>query len=188
MKTKLLLFAVVLFATCLSASAKKWLINLGGPFGNIYSPNTVSVEVGDTIEWVGSFSTHPLLSTAVPSGASTFANNTGSLFDYPVTVDGEYTYKCTVHGAFGMPGQFTATVPAGINETIAANVKIFPSVTHDAVSVILPANNEKLSLSLFNVEGRLIHQSIAPAAGTASLDMGALNNGMYLLVIRNDNT
>ena len=86
------------------------------------------------------------------------------------------------------PLVFTATVPAGINETIAANVKIFPSVTHDAVSVILPANNEKLSLSLFNVEGRLIHQSIAPAAGTASLDMGALNNGMYLLVIRNDNT
>ena len=54
---------------------------------------------------------HPLSSTTIPSGATSFHQGSGSTFFYTVTIAGVYNYQCDVHFSLGMIGSFTATVP-----------------------------------------------------------------------------
>ena len=86
------------------------MISFGGGLGLIYSPDQLTVAVGDSITWQGSFSTHPLSSTSVPQGAATFNKTSGSTFIYHVLVAGTYNYICDIHVGAGMTGSFNATV------------------------------------------------------------------------------
>jgi len=83
--------------------------------GNYYfNPNTLNVEVGDTVKWVWVQGSHTTTSTTIPSGAATWDHpiNSGSTsYSYKVTVAGTYNYKCTPHAAMGHLGSFTATAP-----------------------------------------------------------------------------
>ena len=79
-------------------------------FGNyFYSPSNITdVAIGDTIEWRGDFSMHPLQSLNVPEGAATFSNNTGTVYQYIVNIEGTYTYWCATHGVSdNMVGSFS---------------------------------------------------------------------------------
>ena len=113
--------AMVCFAAFLaagtSAHATTHIIQFGGAFGFAYSPNSLTVSVGDTIVWDGSFSVHPLSSTSVPAGAASFHNTSGTTFSYHVTVAGTYDYQCDVHFGIGMVGSFTAVIATGIENT-----------------------------------------------------------------------
>lgn len=100
-----LLLAVIMSSTAFSTVH---VIQFGGTFGNAYVPPSLTVTVGDTIEWQGPFSVHPLSSTSVPAGASAWHNGTGTVFDYVVGIPGAYNYQCDVHGGLGMVGAFTA--------------------------------------------------------------------------------
>jgi len=64
------------------------LIQFGGSFGLNYSPNTLTVNVGDTIRWQGNFSFHPLSSVTIPAGALSWTNTTGTVFTYVVQIPG----------------------------------------------------------------------------------------------------
>jgi len=85
--------------------------------GTSFSPNTLSVTVGDVINFVGSFAFHIIQSTGVPAGAAAFGpTNAGTVtFSYTVTVAGTYNYQCNIHAAMGMTGTFTATAATGPN-------------------------------------------------------------------------
>lgn len=76
-----------------------------------FSPNSLNVNVGDTIMWVLGSGNHTTTSTSVPSGAATWdspINGTTTSFTYVVSVIGTYNYKCTPHG---FTGSFTAFSP-----------------------------------------------------------------------------
>jgi plastocyanin len=91
------------------------LIQFGGAFGFAYSPSSLSVAVGDTIHWTGDFSTHPLSSSTIPSGAASWSCSAGTDFFYVVQKSGQFDYYCTDHGTStggGMAGSFTATATA----------------------------------------------------------------------------
>jgi plastocyanin len=88
------------------------VVQFGGSLGFIYSPSSFNATVGDTVKWEGDFSTHPLVSTSVPSGAQTWQSSSGSSFSYRIAVAGSYAYHCTVHFSIGMAGTFTATESA----------------------------------------------------------------------------
>jgi plastocyanin len=76
-----------------------------------YDPDTLKVEVGDTIMWQAddssSFAGHPLESYSFPAGASAIYVNTGTTFEYVVMVEGTYKYRCQLHWQNGMLGQFS---------------------------------------------------------------------------------
>jgi len=91
-----------------SSAQTKHIIQFGGSFGFAYVPSSLSVSVGDIVEWQGDFTSHPLSSTTIPAGAPSWHNGTGSLFDYTVGVVGTYNYQCDVHGSEGMVGSFVA--------------------------------------------------------------------------------
>lgn len=105
MQTRLL---SILFFLSLSASATVHVVNVSS---FQFSPSSLTVAVGDTIEWVWVNGSHTTTSTNIPAGAqswnSTISPNVTS-FQYIVTTPGTYAYRCTPH-SLSMTGSFTAT-------------------------------------------------------------------------------
>jgi len=75
-----------------------------------YTPDQLSAAVGDTIQWSGDFTFHPMSSTTIPVGAQSWNVTTGMFFQYIVSIPGMYNYQCDNHFLFGMIGSFTASV------------------------------------------------------------------------------
>ena len=67
-----ILWVMVLLTTVTTLHATTHVVQFGGTFGFTYSPNSLNVSEGDTVQWEGDFSMHPLSSTSVPVGASSF--------------------------------------------------------------------------------------------------------------------
>lgn len=78
-------------------------INFGGALGTNYSPADMRISPGDSIQWLGDFAMHPLVSDdglwATVSGGTQYSHT----FDQP----GVYPYHCATHSAFGMKGTVT---------------------------------------------------------------------------------
>ncbi len=110
------IWTIVFLTMATVAHAATHIIQFGGTVGFHYSPNSLNVSVGDTIQWEGDFSMHPLSSTSVPAGGLSFHQATGSVFSYPVLIAGAYLYQCDFHAGLGMTGSFT-TLLTGIENT-----------------------------------------------------------------------
>ncbi len=116
MSLRMFAIGIFLIATTAAAGATTYVIKFGGSLGDAYSPSVLQVAVGDTVQWQGSFSFHPLKSLVVPAEAAAFSDSTGTVFSYPVTVAGTYTYECTHHVTLGMAGVFTTLSLSGVAE------------------------------------------------------------------------
>ena len=99
-----------LFSLASFVRADNHIVSFGGPLGLNYSPAQLTVAVGDSITWLGSFSSHPLISTSIPPAAASFQKTSGNTFIYPVLVAGDYSYECDFHAGSGMKGTFNAIV------------------------------------------------------------------------------
>jgi plastocyanin len=178
--------ALLLTVACIhSLAAATYTIS----FGNYaYSPNQLSVKVGDTIVWAGDFSMHPLSSTSVPQSAATWHVTSGSSFSYVVHVAGQYNYQCDIHFSIGMVGSFTATGAGTISRemkpfsgNIDRGIVYFPSLRAIVVGTGALAS-DLITFTLYDAQGRLI---IAMAAGAGSpaaarmVDVSALQSGLY---------
>jgi len=180
---------VVLLFNAITAAAVTHVINFGGALGNNYSPNTLTVNVGDTITWMGTFSSHPLEATMRPSGAAPFGTGSGTSYSYPVTVAGDYAYRCTFHFASGMTGTFTAVaVSTDISEAASPDdVRVMPSLTHDVVNVMLasPSGN-KVSAEIVNADGKRMAEAVLISGTSAQLDFTPLAAGTYFVIVRSE--
>src|SRR5258708_2131260 len=109
---KTFFFSVLLFISTQSFAVTR-TINFGG---TSFTPNTLDCNVGDVINFVGSFANHIIQSTSVPGGAAAFGpTNAGTAnFSYTITVAGTYNYQCNIHAAMGMTGSFTAAGAAPV--------------------------------------------------------------------------
>lgn len=108
--------------------------------GNYYfNPNTLNVEVGDTVKWIWVQGSHTTTSTTIPSGAATWDHpiNSGSTsYSYKVTVAGTFNYKCTPHAAMGHLGSFTATAPAPALSVSPSSQNVTSSAGNTTFNVI----------------------------------------------------
>ena len=194
---RLMLLTMMVTALCSSASrsATNYTIEFGGALGLTYSPNFLSVSVGDTITWVGDFVTHPLSSTTIPAGATPWHNGTGSSFSYVVQVPGSYNYTCDVHGP-GMSGSFNATATGVVEEGNGLNALSFrleqnyPNPFNPSTVIRfdvpggkgnLPASNVKLVV--YNLLGRevavLVNERKAAGTYEVKFDAQGLSSGVY---------
>jgi len=78
-------------------------IEFGGALGSAYSPKDVRISPGDSVEWLGDFAMHPLVS----DDGLWQVVGTGSEFSYTFDQTGTYDYHCQVHSALGMRGTVT---------------------------------------------------------------------------------
>jgi plastocyanin len=98
------------FAVATTSQATTHIVKFGHSLLYTYSPDTMSIRVGDTIQWEGDFTFHPLQSFQVPLGADSFYyDGVDTMYRYAIKVEGEYNYRCTQHDSSqGMYGAFSA--------------------------------------------------------------------------------
>ena len=66
-------------------------------------------------------------------------------------------------------------------------VRLYPNPTQDFVQIDLKEAYPELQLSLFSLQGILVQQQKIHHKTSIRLDLGQLENGMYLLVLTDQN-
>jgi plastocyanin len=166
-------------------------ITFGGAAGFTYQPSTLSVTVGDTIEWIGDFGFHPLASTQIPAGASAFTNGSGSSFSYVVPAVGTYNYVCTVHGGSGMTGSFTA-IAAGVRSASTASVTLEQSSPNPAIgstSIRFTLEHaQPVEIELYSIDGikvaTVLNEPRAAGEQSVTVSTDRLASGSYIYLLR----
>lgn len=85
-----------------------------GPNGDFrFAPSSVTVAVGDVVEWVWSSGGHNVVADSTPEGADwtgtegapTAVYDAGHAYSHTFDVAGTYTYYCNPHRGSGMTGE-----------------------------------------------------------------------------------
>jgi plastocyanin len=177
---------MLLFMTLSVLKAENHVILFGGTVGFNYSPAELSVAVGDTVTWQGSFSSHPLSSTSVPQGAASFQNGSGSSFSYLVTVQGTYNYKCDIHA--GMTGSFSATVSSVEENAVLPDIfhldQNYPNPFNPSTTIAFTLPKaEYVDLKIFDSLGkevtRIVTDKLDPGNHVYHFDRHDLASGVY---------
>ncbi|OGO29561.1 MAG: hypothetical protein A2Z16_06985 [Chloroflexi bacterium RBG_16_54_18] len=72
-----------------------------------YNPAKIYITAGDTVNWQGNFTAHPLVSD---DGLWAMISSGGS-FDFVFQNPGDYLYHCNIHAGMGMRGEVIVTGP-----------------------------------------------------------------------------
>lgn len=194
MKSKLFflsLAAIVLFAS--GVFAKKHVIQ----FQNYsYAPNTLTVAIGDTVEWDGSFISHPLVADQFPTGATKFDNvGSGSSFQYVVTVAGTYNYSCLYHKiSHNMFGSFTTqanAVPPVVSTQAPDKLYVTPNPSSSMVMIDYSVNQSgAVRLSITTIDGKqvslLVDKVMQAGDYMEHLDISKFASGTYIVTLEAD--
>jgi hypothetical protein len=174
---------ILLLFVCFRGYSTLHTISFGSFF---YSPNNLTVNVGDTVRWSGSFTTHPLASTAVPSGAATFSNSSGTVFNYVITVAGTYTYACQNHSS--MTGVIIALNSSGVNQVTNSDSGPAIMVDDNSISIISPGNNPSdYSIEIISLLGNLSYENkFGNSQNELQIDTRELTPGIYFVRITED--
>lgn len=78
-------------------------VEFGGALGTTYSPKDVRIAPGDSVEWLGDFTMHPLVS----DDGLWQVVGTGTEFSHTFDQVGTYDYHCQTHSVLGMRGTVT---------------------------------------------------------------------------------
>ena len=112
-------FAFVVCCTAiislLSSSADTIQVQVGAG-GLRFTPQNVTIQVGDTVEWIWAANGHSSTSGTPgnPDGLwDSGLHNSGFVFSHTFTTEGTFSYYCTPHGGCcGMVGSVTVTAVA----------------------------------------------------------------------------
>jgi plastocyanin len=183
------IFLFLAFAAPLQA--KTYVVQFGGSLGDVYSPASFNVSVGDTVQWVGTFAAHPLSSTSVPAGAATFHVASGSTFSYRVTAAGSYQYKCDFHVSLGMEASFTASAATSVaNDQNAFQPNLFrleqnypnPFNPSTVIGYQLPVTG-LVTMKVYNILGKevatLVNETKEAGSYAVHFDASGLASGTY---------
>ena len=186
MKLAISLCALLAFTTI---SAKTHLIAFGGALGNNYVPLALpEVHIGDTVRWEGEFSAHPLTSDTIPVGATPFANDAGTVFEYVPTVEGIYGYHCQFHGAMGV-GMFGGfqVVSASVKQTKTVEGELLQNYPNPAQGTTTMSftltKSTKVNLGVFTLDGKEVANvaqgTLSQGQHSYTLDVSSLPAGLY---------
>lgn len=164
--------------------------------GGSFSPNTMSVNVGDTVRWTFTGGSHTTTSTSVPGGAATWDSpiNSGTTsFDYKVTVAGTYNYKCTPHNFTGI---ITASSVTGIQNVFEAAIitSLYPNpFTNELFIEQGNENPEYTQISISDILGKQIKNidiNALPAISSDKrrIDVSELPKGIYFVTLKGNGT
>jgi plastocyanin len=186
---------LVMGALCLSVQslwATTHVVQFGGSHGFTYSPSTFSAQVGDTVQWEGDFSLHPLSSTSVPATALTWHAASGTSFIYAIKVAGAYNYRCDVHFTSGMIGSFTATESSvrysvrlpgeGRADDVRLSIQDLSRTPFVSLTV---SKARQVTVKVFDLSGReqstVIDHVLMPGYYSIPLDRATMASGFYFI-------
>lgn len=107
MKKMYFLFSLLVLFCSLNAHAVTRNVSVSD---FVFTPATMTVNIGDVVQWNWVSGGHTTTSMAIPAGAAAWNSpitSNSTTFSYTVTTAGTYNYVCTPH-APSMAGSFTA--------------------------------------------------------------------------------
>jgi plastocyanin len=181
---KLYLLLIILSLFSLSTSANVHVVDVSD---NVFTPPSINVIVGDTIQWKWLQGTHTTTSTSVPTGAAAWDApiNSGSIiYNYQVQVAGTYNYHCSFHP--GMTGSFTASA-VGVPE-FSSEQTFNWSIADNDLTVTLNLNRiSNLRIHLYTMLGRDVKElaSLQNFQGSfeETFSIAGLPKGIYFLQV-----
>lgn len=153
--------------------------------GLTFSPQTLTVQVGDTVRWVWSAGSHTTTSGDIPAGALPWdnpLNQNNTEFEYVVEMAGVYNYHCTPHQTMGMSGTieaFPATGHLQFENASPFEVLIEPGGKN---LTIQSNSNQILHVTLYTLSGVEVLNTIV--SDVSIQNPGVLQGGMYILRIK----
>ncbi len=166
-KRCLLSFAIVLITPLLATAATHIITQSGFTF----SPQNITIQVGDTVQWNWSAGSH-----TVTSGTDLSDPQAGSIFDSPLTSinftvshtfmqAGTQNYFCRPHVSLGMKGSILIEAPSAVEETpVVTSAHLMPNSPNPfnpttKISFTLPTDRHgsmPVSLVVYDLKGRLV--------------------------------
>ncbi len=131
---------------------------------NVFTPDDITINVGDTVVWTNSQGSHNVNGTQAnfPANPEYFGNTVGPgwVFSHIFTIAGDYDYRCDPHFSFGMTGK----------------VKV-KELSSDSVTVNLsgmtPHLGQEMYFALIDVEtGEVIDRKSEIAQESFSVSLG----------------
>jgi plastocyanin len=179
------------------ASAANFNITINGL---AYEPDDLTVNVGDVVT-IQASGFHPLVqvsaatwsangATALPGG---FTSNVNFVLNITAAMAGtNIYYVCSNHVASSsMKGRINVNVVASIDENRLRdfNFTVYPNPANsNSYLNISTKNGGKISLTLYDLQGRVVKQvidmNLKPGELTMGFDAGRLQRGNYVLLMR----
>lgn len=183
-KIYLLLAGIALVAS--SVSAATVTINV---MNNVFVPNNLTINSGDTIVWMWTEGTHTTTSTSIPAAGIPWnapIDQNNLMFMYVPVISGNYQYQCNFHP--GMVAQFTVLEVSGIVEMISGvqfTIRTNPTGDNLLHVELTTPKSGMVDLTLHDITGREIKQL---SSGNQSqgehhfdYDITAMASGVYLV-------
>lgn len=162
--------------------------------GFTFTPATVTITVGDTVEFTQSGS-HPArevsLSTWNANGTTSNGgfDNAHSGTKIKFTTVGTVYYVCSNHASSGMKGQIIVQAANTVDEN-AKNVSVtaYPSPVISDLNLVMELNQtENLSIEVYNVIGEQVYAqssaSFAAGRNILQIDFSDFSNGAYFVKV-----
>ena len=199
---KTIFITMLLIGCAFSSRAQvKHTVNSGNFY---YTPATLTINLGDTVEWVNDGGTHNVNATTnTITGASfnnpeSFTSNstTGSiLLTRKFTVAGTYNYDCSVgqHAANGMTGTIIVDpTPASIDEFSSSSISSFnlflTNDRHLNITFGFTKEAQVGEISFYNLPGQYVSsQTIGVTTGANQHSIALDSNiprGFYLVAVQ----
>ena len=180
----ILLIALTLISTLLIGQTKV-TVNIAN-FS--FTPNSLSINVGDTIEFVNTSGTHWVdgRQATFPSNPVSFDNQSqsGSGWTYTQVFNtaGTYDYRCGIHTA-SMSGVITVQTPAGVDEP--NNVNLLDFYPNPASKELNFSNYNSIEkVTIYSINGKKVESKDLI---NKRLDISNLATGTYFVKIQSDN-
>jgi len=186
-KTYLLVICCLNAATL--ANAKTWTITNSG---FVFSPATLTIQQGDTVEFVIGSSHNAVEvsqatfdangATALQTGFATPSKG-GKIFPAQLTV-GTHYYVCTPHASFGMKGQIIVQNPNSIDEDLEkSEIVISPNPTANLLTIKGLEKVVNADMNIVNANGVSVLNLKNFSSENATIDISSLSAGVYWLTI-----
>lgn len=180
---KIFLSFLLLFTIIISGNATVHEVEVGGnqnltPY---YSPQNLTIEVGDTIHWNVVTGEHNMTSTSGPESFESGDISAPNDFEYVFTQLGIYDYECTLYDhsdtQFGTITVIASTID--VPETTVVGIEVFPIPASNVLNFSVDSDVTVATISLFNVNGELvINENIV-----TRINVSDLTAGVYFLIL-----
>src|SRR5690554_2333803 len=152
---------------------------------NVGSNATLTIDVGDTIEWINveEGMPHDVVSTD-PNAPEGFGSEIlGDMESYSFTFDSPvvFDYGCSIHPGL-MDGTITVEEPMSVEDQFVENLQYMPNPVLDylQVSSLTTLN----SISVVNLKGQHIVSELFPQQLTSyNINLQSLKSGVYFVQI-----
>ncbi len=194
MKTFYLFIIAALLSSTTLLSQTTYDIEVGGgPSGPspYYSPQFITIEVGDIVRWTNSGGTHNVDGTlsTFPSNPEGFTSGQPSssswIFEWTFTEPGFYEFECSAfnHNETQF-GNITVTeVSVGLTDYSDILLDIYPNPSQEYINV--SAEVEIIGLTVYTLEmKKVLNFDVSGLESFETIYISELNSGDYILEVR----